>query len=89
MKDLFLQIVPNLSATPSLTNLVRSKFGVGSSLARPRLAVNFCRLPEKGIKGWVALIGGSSVGGSRPPNHQGVHWGRMAQRRPHLGDLDN
>ena len=55
MKDLFLQMVPNLSAAPSLTNLVRSKFGVGSSLARPRLVFKFFRLPDIGVEGWVAL----------------------------------
>ena len=77
-------MVSNLSAAPSLTNLVRSKFGVGSSLARPSLAVNFFRLPDIGVEGWMAL-----VGASRPPNHQGAHWGRMEQRRPLLGDLDN
>ena len=55
MKDLFLQMVPNLSATPSLTNLVRSKFDVGSSLARPRLVVKFFRLPDICVEGWVAL----------------------------------
>ena len=55
MKDLFLQIVPNLSAAPSLTNLVRFKFGGGSSLAQPRLAINFCRLANIGVEGWVAL----------------------------------
>ena len=25
----------------------------GSSLARPRLAVKFCRLPDTGVEGWV------------------------------------
>ena len=55
MKDLFLQMVPNLSAAPSLKNLVRSKFSVGSSLAQPRLAVNFYGLPDIGVEGWVAL----------------------------------
>ena len=55
MNDLFLQMVPNLSAAPSLTNLVRSKSGVGSSLARPCLEVNFRRLLDIGVEGWVAL----------------------------------
>ena len=48
-------MVPNLSTAPSLINLVRSKFGIGSSLAQPHLAVNFFRLPDIGVKGWVAL----------------------------------
>ena len=55
MNDLFLQMVPNLSAAPSFTNLVRSKFGVGYSLARPRLVVNFYCLPDIGVEGWVTL----------------------------------
>ena len=55
MNDLFLQMVPKLSVAPSLTNLVRSKFSVGSSLAQPCLAVNFRRLLDIGVEGWVAL----------------------------------
>ena len=55
MNDLFLKMVPNHSATPSLKNLVRLKFGVGSSLARPRLEVKFHRLLDIGVEGWVAL----------------------------------
>ena len=73
MKDLFLQMVPNLSAAPSLKNLVRSKFGVGSSLARPCLAVNLCRLPDIGVEGWVALDLLITKGRTRAEWHKGGH----------------
>ena len=55
MNDLFLKMVPNRSVAPLLENLVRSKFSVGSSLARPCLTVNFRRLLDIGVEGWVAL----------------------------------
>ena len=44
INERFLQMVPNRSAAPSLMNPVTSKFGVGSSLARPYLVGNFCLL---------------------------------------------
>ena len=48
MKERFLQMVPNRSAAPSLTNRVTSKFWVGSSLARPCFVGNFCLFPDIG-----------------------------------------
>ena len=48
MKERFLQMVPNRSAAPSLTNRVTSKFGVGSSMARPYFVGNFYLFPYIG-----------------------------------------
>ena len=50
IKDRFLQMVLNRSAAPLLTNLMTSKFGDGSSLARPRLVGNLCLLLDIGAK---------------------------------------
>ena len=73
MKDRFLQLVSNLSAAPSLKNLVRSKFGIGSSLARPRLAVNFCSLSDIGIGGGGGLDLLSTKGQTGDKWHRGGH----------------
>ena len=60
-KGWFLQMVPNRLAAPLLTNLVTSKVGVGSSLARPHLVGNFCLLPDIGAKRETRLPKGLSV----------------------------
>ena len=46
MKDRFLQITLNRSAASAFAKREASKAGVGASLARLRLAGNFCRLPD-------------------------------------------
>ena len=73
IKYRFLQMVPNRSAAPSLTNRVTSKFGVGSSLARPCLVGSFCLLPD---------IGGSTRAPRRTMKSNGT-------KVAHLGCLDN
>ena len=78
MNDQFLQMVPNRLMTPSLTNFVRLKFGVGSSLARPCLAVNFCHLPVIVAEGGGGGGGGgldflSSKGCTGAEWHKGGH----------------
>ena len=88
MKGRFFQMRSNFSITPSLTNLSWSYVRAGSSLARPCLEVNFWRLLDIGVDGWVRMV---TKVGSRHLEHLSETVGRrgsLAAAQSSLGQID-